>query len=112
MKLSETVTEAETFRWCLEEADDVAAEAGVIINALYTGINKKGPLPLPAEALTIDKMICDAVYKAVEETALIRQARAAGVWTMAGCWVLLHQGVRWVCIGKEASVEVMSDALA
>ena len=53
------------------------------------GDKEEGPLPLPAGALAIDKIICDAVNKAKEETALIRQAKVAGAWTVgiAG-WVV------------------------
>lgn len=66
---------------------------------------------MPAGALAIDKIICDVVNKAKEETALIRPAKVAGAWTVriAG-WVV--SGVRRVRIGKEAGVEVMSDALS
>ncbi len=39
----------ETFKWCLEKANDLAAKAGVIINAIYSEIRKKGLCRCPPE---------------------------------------------------------------
>ncbi len=96
-----------------DEIGDVAAEAEVVVNATYLGMKEGEPLPLPAEALTADKVVCDAVYLAGRETALIRRARRAGVQTVSGGRMLLYQGVQAqrIWTGREPNVRVMSDAL-
>ncbi len=113
-QLSEIGPEAEALTCSLEEAGGVAAAAEIIVNATYLGMKKEDPLPLPAGTLTVDKVVCGAVYMAEWETALIRQARAAGARTVSGSRVLLYQGVQaqraWT--GREPNVEVMSDARA
>ncbi len=108
-QLSEVGSEAEILTCSLEEAGDVAAEAGIIVNATYLGMKKEDPLPLPAGTLTTDKVVCDAICVAEWESALIREA---GARTAPGSRMLLYQGVRRVWIGGEPNVEVMSDARA
>lgn len=113
-KLSGIAPGAEVLACSLEEAGDVTEEVGVIINATYLGMKENDPLPLPTGSLTADKVICDAVYVAGGETALIRRAREAGARTVSGERMLLYQGVQAqrVWTGREPDVEVMSDALA
>jgi shikimate dehydrogenase len=113
-KLSEVASGAEVLACSLEEAGDITEEVGIIINATYIGMKEKDPLPLPAGSLTAEKVICDAVYVAGGETALIRRAREAGARTVSGERMLLYQGVQAqrVWTGREPDVEVMSDALA
>lgn len=98
----------------LGELGEAAAEADVLINATYLGMNEEDPLPLPAEVLTAEKVVCDAVYVAGGETALIRRAREIGARVVSGGRMLLYQGVQAqrVWTGREPSVGVMSDALA
>ncbi len=111
-QLSEVGSEAKILTCSLEEAGDVAAEAGIIVNATYLGMKKEDLLPLPAGTLTTDKVVCDAVCMAEWESALIRQAREAGARTAPGSRMLLYQGVRRVWIDGKPNVEVMSDARA
>jgi shikimate dehydrogenase len=120
VRLSEAACRTEILVRPFDEVGEVAAEAEILINATYLGMNtylgmKEGdPLPLPAEALTAGKVVCDAVYLAGRETPLIWRAREAGACTVSGGRMLLYQGVQaqraWT--GREPNVRVMSDALA
>src|SRR5215208_6328815 len=70
LRLSGVARETEILVRPVDEVAEVAAE--VVINATCLGMREGDPLPLPAEALTTDKVVCDAVYLAQKETALIR----------------------------------------
>lgn len=112
-KLSETARGVEILVRPFDGVDKVAAEAEVLINATYLGMKKRDPLPLPAESLSAEKVVCDAVYLAGAETALIRHAREAGARTVSGERMLLYQGVQAqrIWTGREPNVKAMSDAL-
>ncbi len=112
-KLSEVAREVEILVGPFDGVDKVAAEAEVLINATYLGMKKRDPLPLPAESLSAEKVVCDAVYLAGAETALIRRAREAGTRTVSGERMLLYQGVQAqrIWTGREPNVKAMSDAL-
>jgi shikimate dehydrogenase len=71
------------------------------------------PLPLGAAALHTGAAVCDAVYRPVGETALIRAARAIGAPVVTGRRMLLHQGVeaQRLFTGIEPDVAAMSAAL-
>ncbi|MDX6381194.1 MAG: shikimate dehydrogenase [Rubrobacteraceae bacterium] len=113
-KLSMAVPGAEILVCPFDQAGDVAVEAEILINATYLGMKKGDPLPFPAETLTAEKIMCDAVYLAGEETALVRRAREAGACTVSGERMLLYQGVQAqrIWTGKEPNVVAMSGALA
>ncbi len=98
----------------LEKVVPVAADAEIVVNATYLGMKEEDPLPLTAESLSAEKVVCDAVYRTGEETALIRRARKMGARTVPGGRMLLYQGVQAqrIWTGREPNVEVMSDALA
>jgi shikimate dehydrogenase len=95
------------------EVGEVVAEAEIFVNATYLGMKEEDPLPLPAETITVEKVVCDAVYLAGKETALVRHARKMGGRTVPGGRMLLYQGVQAqrVWTGREPNVEVMSAAL-
>jgi shikimate dehydrogenase len=105
-------TEIRVRSW--EEVAEAAAEAEVLVNTTYLGMKEDDPLPVPAGTLTAEKVVCDAVYLAGRETALIRYAREAGARTVPGGRMLLYQGVqaqrKWT--GREPNVKAMSDALS
>ncbi len=113
-KLSEVARGAQVLARPLDEVAEIAAEAEVIVNATYLGMKREDPLPLPAPYITAEKVVCDAVYLAGVETALIQHARRTGACTVSGGRMLLYQGVQaqrlWT--GREPNVEVMSNALA
>jgi shikimate dehydrogenase len=98
----------------LDEIGEAVAEAEVLINATYLGMKEGDLLPFPAASLTAEKVVCDAVYRAGRETALILHAREDGARTVSGGRMLLYQGVQAqrIWTGREPNVEVMSDALA
>lgn len=106
---------AEEVRVCpFDRVGELAGEADVLVNATYLGMKEGDPLPFPAHCLTAEKVVCDAVYRAGDETALIRGAREAGARTVSGGRMLLYQGVQAqrIWMGREPNVGAMSDALA
>jgi shikimate dehydrogenase len=113
-KLSKIAGATELQVWPTDEIGEVAAQAEVLINATYLGMKEEDLLPLPARYLVAEKIVCDAVYLAGKETALIRHAREVGARTVSGGRMLLYQGVQAqrIWTGREPSVGVMSDALA
>lgn len=113
-RLSEVAHATEVQVHPLNEVAELASEAEIFVNATYLGMKEGEPLPLPAEALTVDKVVCDAVYLARKDTALIRHARRIGMRTVPGERMLLYQGVQAqrIWTGREPNVQVMSDALA
>ncbi len=112
-RLSRTARATEVWAHPLDKVAELASEAEIVVNATYLGMKEEEPLPLPAEALTADKVVCDAVYLAGKETALIRRARGAGVRTVSGGRMLLYQGVQAqrIWTGREPNVQAMGDAL-
>lgn len=112
-RLLEATGSAEVLTRSFDEIGEAAAEAEVIINTTYLGMKEEDPLPLPIEALTAEKVVCDAVYRFGGETALIRHARKVGASAVSGGRMLLYQGVQAqrVWTDREPNVEVMSDAL-
>src|SRR5215207_9830387 len=106
-KLSRAARGTEVLVRPLDEVDEVAEEAEILINATYLGMKEGDPLPIPAEAITADKVVCDAVYLAGRETTLIRCACADGARTVPGGRMLLYQGVQAqrVWTGREPNVE-------
>jgi shikimate dehydrogenase len=113
-KLSKFARGARVLARPLDEVAETAAEAEIIINATYLGMKKEDPLPLPAPCITAQKIVCDAVYLAGGETALIQHARRTGARTVSGGRMLVYQGVQSqrIWTGREPNVEVMSHALA
>lgn len=113
-KLSEITLGAEVLACPIDEVGAVAEDAEVLINATYLGMKEGDSLPFPAESLSAEKVVCDAVYLAGRETDLIWRARALGAQVLPGDRMLLYQGVQAqrVWTGREPNVEVMSDALA
>jgi shikimate dehydrogenase len=100
--------------YLLDELDEVATGANVIINATPLGMRDADPLPIPVEYLDEGKGVCDVVYRTSEETELVRQARERGARVASGRRLLLYQGVRqqrlWT--GREPDVRVMDDAIS
>jgi shikimate dehydrogenase len=111
--LSKVARGAQVLALPLDAVGEAAAEVEIIINATYLGMKKEDPLPLPALYITAEKAVCDAVYTAGGETALIRHARRVGARTVSGGRMLLYQGVQAqrIWTDREPNVEVMSNAL-
>ncbi len=113
-RLSRVAQGAEVLVLPLDGAGEAVAEVEIVINATYLGMKDKDPLPVPAEVLSADKVICDAVYRAGRDTTLIRHARRVGACPVSGGRMLLYQGVQAqrIWTGREPNVEAMSDVLA
>ncbi len=112
--LSNVARGAQVLALPFDAVGEVAVEAEIMINATYLGMKKEDPLPLPALYITGEKAVCDAVYVAGGETALIQHARGVGAHAVSGGRMLLYQGVQAqrIWTGREPNVEVMSSALA
>lgn len=111
------LTSAETI--VLDAPDELAkalAASSVLINATSVGMGDPLASPLFAELLVYlpeSALVFDMVY-APPETALLRAARARGLFTAAGLEMLLEQGAAafklWT--GQSAPIAVMRAALA
>jgi shikimate 5-dehydrogenase len=71
----------------------VARETEVVVKETPLGIKDGDPPPLAADQLDEGRAVCDAVYRAGKETALVREARARGVRAVTGKRMLLYQCV-------------------
>jgi shikimate dehydrogenase len=96
-------------------ADEVtrAGRYDLVINASSRGMADVDPSsPVPEGALRAGQLVMDIVYKPIE-TALVRQARAAGARVVSGERMLLHQamGQFRLYTGQEAPREAMEEAL-
>ena len=90
-----------------------AADYDLVINASSRGMADIDPSsPLPEGALRAGQVLMDIVYKPLE-TALVRQARAAGARVISGERMLLHQamGQFKLYTGQEAPRAAMEEAL-
>lgn len=87
------------------------AEADALVNATMVGMEEDAS-PVPADALSADLVVLDAVY-APRRTRLLCEAAAAGARTVDGTRMLLYQGAaafeRWT--GETAPVEAMARGL-
>lgn len=93
---------------------EAVRDADALVNTTYLGMKDEDPLPVPAEHLRGGLMVCDAVYRAGRETALVGFAKERGCRVMSGERMLLYQGVQaqraWT--GVEPDVSAMSEALS
>ncbi len=91
-----------------------ARGADAIVNATYLGMRDDDPLPVPADSLGGNTVVCDAVYRQGGETRFIGLARERGLRVVPGGRMLLYQGVQAqrIWTGKEPDVSAMSDALS
>ena len=96
------------------DPEGVAQGADVIVNATYLGMKDGDPLPVPADCLVTDTVVCDAVYRPGGETGFVRLARERGLRTVSGGRMLLYQGVQAqrIWTGREPDVGAMGRALS
>ncbi len=76
--------------WCA--ADTVPEDAAILVNATPLGRDADGPCPFSGAEISKAEAVVDMVY-ADHPTALVAQARAAGLVAADGLDVLLHQGI-------------------
>lgn len=69
-----------------------AKDVALIVHTTSAGMKQTPSLDLPLEALPQGAAIFDVVYNPLE-TGLLARARTAGLTTVDGLWMLLHQAV-------------------
>ena len=77
-----------------DDADwaNAARDAALVIHTTSAGMKGAPSLDLDLSVLPKDAAVCDIVYNPLE-TPLLAQARAAGLKTVDGLGMLMHQGV-------------------
>ena len=94
--------------------DDLAGVslAEIVIQSTSLGMKPDDESPVSREVLRPEQKVIDTIY-VFEETAIMREARAAGAQAINGLGMLLHQGVQSLRIwtGEDPPVEVMREAL-
>ena len=76
----------------LEGWSRVAGDAALVVNATSAGMKDAPPLDLDLATLPKDAAVCDIVYNPLE-TALLKRAQQAGLRTIDGLGMLMHQAV-------------------
>ena len=69
-----------------------ASDAALLVHTTSAGMKGAPSLDLDLAALPKDAAVCDIVYNPLE-TPLLARARAAGLRTVDGLGMLMHQGV-------------------
>lgn len=81
-----------------DERNIRSRDAGVLVNTTSVGMKNEGRLDIDVAVLPRDCVVADIVYVPLQ-TELLRQAGAAGLATVDGLGMLLHQAVpgfaRW-----------------
>ena len=89
-----------------KDAADAMAKARLLVNATSLGMQGQPPLEVDLSGLGDDAVVVDIVY-VPHETGLLQQAREAGLVTVEGTGMLLHQARpafrRWYGIDPEVS---------
>ncbi len=97
----------------IEELEEAASGAEVLVNTTYLGMKDGDSLPFSERSITGSETVCDAVYRTREETATIKAAREHGKQIVTGARMLVYQGVRAyrVWTGEDPDVELMGRAV-
>lgn len=92
-------------RWAL-------ADAAVLVQATSLGLHRRDPSPLSLQHASQAMFVFETIYQP-SETALLREARAAGLAGVNGLGMLLHQGSAALRLwtGSEAPLAVMRQSL-
>jgi shikimate dehydrogenase len=95
-----------------ESMIETCRSVDMVIQATPTGMKEDDRSPLPSSAFRKDQMVFDLVYMH-PETAIMKEAAAAGARCANGLNMLLYQGVLALTIwtGKEAPIDVMREVL-
>jgi len=76
----------------LEGWSKAACDAALVVNATSAGMKDTPSLDVDFQTLRKDAAVCDIVYNPLE-TDLLKRARSAGLRTIDGLGMLMHQGV-------------------
>ena len=100
-----------------DELEAAVLESDLVVNATSVGLDDPDASPLPPGWLPSGSwfpdgpVVCDIVYRPLE-TRLLREAREAGLTTVGGLGMLVHQGAlaleAWT--GHDVPVDVMRRA--
>jgi shikimate dehydrogenase len=98
----------------LDSVEEAVPDAEIVINATPLGMKEGDPMPVPAGYVRKNRVFCDAVYRPVTQTPLIRLARERGVPVVSGDRMLLYQGVlaQKLWTGREPNVRAMDRAIS
>jgi shikimate dehydrogenase len=92
-----------------DERERAACDAGVLVNTTTIGMNGEGSLGIDFAGFDPGCVVCDIVYVPLE-TELLAKARAAGLRTVDGLGMLLHQAVpgfeKWFGVRPEVTPEL------
>lgn len=104
---------ADEFNAKLATLESFSGDTDIVVNCTPIGMlhHSEGQSPLRAESLRGVKLVYDLIYTP-EETALLRDAKAAGCQTLGGLAMLVGQAAEQfrLWIGLEAPVDVMWQA--
>ena len=92
----------------------VARETEVVVKETPLGIKDGDPPPLAAEQLDEGRAVCDAVYRAGKETALVHEARPRGARVVTGERMLFHQDIpaQRLWTGRNLNVNAVDAAIS
>ena len=76
----------------LQDWSKTASDAALVVNATSAGMKDTPPLDLDLATLPKDAAVCDIVYNPLE-TDLLKRAKRAGLRTIDGLGMLMHQAV-------------------
>lgn len=101
------------FDW--DNRSDASRDACVLVNTTAVGLKGNGALGIDFEGFNADCVVSDIVYVPLE-TQLMRDARAAGLRTVDGLGMLLHQAVpgfeRWFGVRPQVTDELRQRIIA
>jgi len=111
--LADTGTEVHALGNTDEELKAVSDAVDVIINATSMGMKAEDLLPFPAEFLSGDHKVYDAIYKPAQ-TGLLKAAEERGAATANGLSMLIHQGAVSfeIWTGEAPDVVLMREAIS
>ncbi len=96
------------------QAGNAIDEAALVVNTTALGMTGRPALRVPLDGLHAAQVVVDLVYAPLE-TALLREARAAGAVAVDGLGMLLHQAVpafeRWFGIRPEVDADLRAAVL-
>ena len=103
-----TMPLATTFRAITPEEATALPDRAIVINATSIGMKPDDPSPVPKHLFRAGMAVYDTVYGA-HETALVREARAAGLPAENGLGMLVRQGALALGLwtGRDVPVDVM-----
>lgn len=92
-----------------QDAEAMAADAGLLVNTTSLGMAKAGPLDFDVARLPNDAVVADIVYVPLD-TDLLRRARERDLVAVDGLGMLLHQAVpgfaKWFGVTPEVTDEL------